>query len=467
MSNHITKWIKNGCKAVCVGVGAIQLIYAILWAFQNGNNIQDFHDTAIYLDNAVTMAGDGWRLLGYSAFVRFFMKLQQFVGDYYVIPIYLVQVCISLLCFAQGCKTFTELLFKQKVSYKKMLLPAIYILTIPTVWQMQFAVLPDALCVAMVVLLFSKLATCIWDYRNLQWDSFVIVLGCLLLISVFHRHYFYASIFLCTLSAMVVLFRSTKKKYRNRNSFFFVGILLVSMSVTLALSGSVNSKYTQDEDYMEYSLAADLWTAFVYPNVREDYPHYPQLVKEALPQYIVTGYGDNYERYMNVIGPEIEMSNPETAEVVYLEMVKTGLNLHTKEILGGLVKEGVDYAFFPVSMERCIYNNTNSLFGHNLVKMYEMSPVLTVDYMHIGVNGLLAVSILGILMFLVRLVNDKELRPDRVYVSLYCILGLIGITAPLMLFNVIKFDYRLGMFAAFIWSAFAVVNIFGAENQEN
>ncbi len=465
MSNHTTIRIKNGCKAVCIGVGVIQLIYAILWAIQNGNNIQDFHDTALYLNGAVTMAGDGWRLLGYSAFVRVFIWLEQFVGEYYVIPLYLAQACITLLSFAYGCKTFFVLLYAREISYPKMLLPAIYILTIPTIWQMQFAILPDAICVAMLVLLFSKFAECIWDYKKMHWDSLLIAFGCLLLISVFHRHYFYATIFLGTLFGMVMLIRNMKKKYRNANSFRTVGLLIVCMSIALVLSGSVNSQYKKAEGYMDYSLAADLWTAFVYPNIREDYPHYSQQIQEALPRDIVAGYGDNYERYMNIIGPAIEERKPEQSESICFGMVKTGMALHTKEILSGFVKEGAAYALFPFAMEKCIYYNANSLYGHNLVRMYEMSPVLTLNYMYVGINGFLLVSIMGIIIFFVQMKSEENAGRNKVYVLLYSVLGLIGVTVPLMLFSIIKFDYRLGMFAAFLWGMLAVLNIFGGQNQ--
>lgn len=465
MNKCIMKRLKSICMAACVGIGLIQIYYALLWAFQNGTNIQDFYDTAIYMENAVLQSGDGWRLMGYSVVLRPFLAMQDMLGDYFIIPLYIVQALISLLCFAQGFKTFGRIVSGKEIKYVSMLLPAVYILTVPIVWQMQFAVLPDALCVALVVLLFSKLAECMWDSENMHWDSMLIILGCLLMLSMLHRHYFYGAFLLGAVCGLIVLFRSIHKKYRRKENFLLAGSLILCIFISAGLSVSVNSKMHNEESYVEYSLAADLWDGFIYPNIREDYSYYPETVREVLPVECVEQYGDFYERYMTYIAPVIAEASPENTEKIFIQMVETGIAIHKEEMVTGLCKEGISYALLPVAMIKYMYFNGNSLYGHNLVKMYETNPDLTLDYMHIGMNGFAVVSVLGILMYAAEFVSNKSARYNRVLILLYGILGIMVMMLPFMILTVIRFDYRYGLFPAFIWGTMALLSIYETENK--
>ena len=89
MIDKILKWFRIGCMAICTGIAVVQVIYAILWAIGNGNNIQDFYDSSIYLANANSLTSDGWRLIGYSLFLKVFRLAEFVIKDYYVLLIYL------------------------------------------------------------------------------------------------------------------------------------------------------------------------------------------------------------------------------------------------------------------------------------------------------------------------------------------------------------------------------------------
>lgn len=466
MNKSVKKWSGIAIRAVCLGIFGVQLVYALLWAFYNGNNIQDFYDSALYIKSAVTMAGDGWRLIGYSAILHVFMGMQQGLGDYYVVPLYLTQAGVSLLCFTWGCKTLAELWLKRTVSYRTMLLPALYILTLPVVWQMQFAVLPDAFCIALAVLLFSKLAECVWDVKSLRWDAALVLLGCLLMTGLLHRHYFYGELLLCCVCVLFVLVRAGKKKYRTKESFLLAGIIMVCVCVTAVISCTVNAKGLTNSQYAKYSLTADMWDAFVYPNIQADYSQYPQNVKDALPQTYVDEYGSYYEYNMSYIAPAVESADPDNAEAIYMQMVQTGLSLHGREKAIGLAKEGIAYVLFPAGMIKYMYFNGNSLYGHNIMKMYETAPKLTIDYMHIGMNGLGLITLFGVFIFVSNIISDRKQNVRKVYVLLYCALGICAMVCPAMLFNMIGFDYRFGIFSAFVWAVFALLNVYESREKE-
>lgn len=464
MNKDKIKRMKSICMAICTGIGTLQLFYAIAWAVCNGRNIQDFYDTALYIENAVTMSGDGWHLLGYSAVLRAFLGMQGVLGEYYVIPLYLLQCGVSLLCYAYGLQVVYKLLFGRKISYVKSLLPSAYILTIPIVWQMQFAILPDALCVAVLVLLFAKLAVCIWD-NKVRWDCMLVVLGCLLFMGLAHRHYFYGGLLICLSGCVVVLVRCLCKKYRCKEAFILAGTLALCIIITSLVCCSANDKDIKEGLYVQYSIEADLWDSCIYPNLKEDYAYYSEHVTEVLPAEIVELYGANYEEYMTNIAPVIENAVPEKATAIYREMICTGLTLHGKEMIKGLAKESICHAFIPVLMGKFMYFNGNSMYGHNLVKMYEMAPKLTVDYMHVGMNGFAVVSVLGIIMCAANLAVQKPRRGKIIKVILYCAMCMGCVLLPALILTVLRFDYRMSLFPAFIWAVMAISSIGGLQKK--
>ena len=63
--------------------------------------------------------------------------------------------------------------------------------------------------------------------------------------------------------------------------------------------------------------------------------------------------------------------------------------------------------------------------------------------------------------------NAERINPERkVYVLLYCALGICAMVCPAMLFNMIGFDYRFGIFSAFVWAVFALLNVYESREKE-
>lgn len=467
MRNKILKWFRIGCMAICTGIAVVQVIYAILWAIGNGNNIQDFYDSSIYLANANSLTSDGWRLIGYSLFLKVFRLAEFVIKDYYVLLIYFAQTVISLLCYAKGCKTFVCLFLKKDVQLKWMLIPATYIVTIPVVWQMQFAILPDAICVALIILLFSLLAEILWDYEKFRWKK-ICIIGILLVVFGFvHRHYFYAGVLLAIATLLIMLLRMIKKKYCNKKIVYTILIMVACILITSVASNIGNSLIPKSYTYASYSWTVDLWKRFVYPDLYENYPHYTERIVAIVPDYVAQTCDEHYEYYMNSLAPMIRNLNQEEAESIYFELARIGFALHRQEMIENSVKEGIAYAVVPLAMEKYMYNNGNSLYGYNFTRMYEKCPNLTSDYMHIGMNGFCVVSLLGVIMYLLEFLVDRKHKRNRVLTIGYCALSIICVTIPMMFFAVMKFDYRIGLFSVFIWAVVALTNIFCGMFKEN
>ena len=465
MGSKFIKWFKLICMAMLVGIGAVQLIYAIAWAIQNGNNIQDFYDTGVYLVNAETLSCDGWRLMGYSHILRFFMLFKDLMGDSYIILVYLAQVIISVACFAEGFRGIMCAIFEKKISFWRSLLPATYIITIPVIWQIQFAVLPDALCLSLIVVLFTKTLEAFWGYKRFGWDCSLIIAGCLLLLGVLHRHYFYGAICMMSIEALILLVRLFIKKYYSLKSFLGTCILIIVVVLVPIVVKETNESVPKEEIYATYSIEADLWSRFVYPNLEKDYSAYSNRITAIINDYAVDVCAGTYEYYMNSIGPMIEINNPEESSAIYWEMVETGWLLHKEEMTRGTIKEIVSYMCMPFSMVKYMYYSGVSLYGHNYTKMHEMSPMLTADYMHISMIGFAVISFIGCIHFLFMFIVEKNGKGRKIVVGLHLLFSLLCITLPAMIFSVARFDYRIGLFSVFIWAGFALANICGQRSK--
>lgn len=459
MTNKVLKWFRISGMAICAGIVLVQFVYAVLWAINNGNNIQDFYDTSIYIANTKAFVSDGWRLIGYSIYVSLFMSLEFLIGKNYVLLIYISQLIISLLCYAYGCKTLVKVLFKKDIKLRTMLFPAVYILTIPIVWQIQFAILPDAICIASIVLIVSLLGSCLWNSKDFMWKKMLAVGSLLLLIGFMHRHYFYAGIVLVVVTLFLFLLRMLIKRNRDKKVVFTALALIICILFTSVISNVGNSVVPKNEAYVEYSLSVDLWKRFLYPNLYENYPYYSDNIKMVLSEKVAKECDEHYEYYMNNMGPMIAEMYPEEAESVYLELAKSGFILNKGAIIKRTVKESIAYAFMPFAMGKYMYNNGNSLYGYNLTRMYEKCPKLTSDYMHIGMNGFLGISVIGVLMYILETIVNKEQRRKNIFCLLYCAMSVIGVTAPLMFFSFAKFDYRIGIYSTIIWGMMSAVYI--------
>ena len=455
MGKKLKKWLEIIAMAVITGICLVQVLYAVVWAVRNGNNVQDFYDTAVYLDSALTLQSDGWRLIGYSLILKVFLPF----GKSFSVALYLGQCAIGILCFTQVIRSFVKLFWGEQLSFLKALPVAVYIITIPIIWQMQFAVLPDALCLSFLLLLCSGLMECRGLKDKPAPQVWGMIAGSLFMLGILERHYFYGGCILIGANLLAQLIHFFKKENRKRSNYITalgLAVIIFIMPIVVVTLWNITPK---SETYAAYSPEADLWKRFVYPNIVDDYPYYSEDIQNVFSENDVIEVSGRYEYYRDKLMPLIEEYGTDNAKTICLEMVKTGWMLHRNELIEKTVKEGISYALIPALMPKYMYNNANSLYGHNFSRMYEVCPKLTADYMHVGMNGFLVVCVLGILMSGVRVLADKHTCKAVIKAILYSIVSTCCITLPAMLFSFARFDYRIGLFSTFAWGICSVVVI--------
>ena len=463
MSKKIICRLRYILLAMAVGIVAVQVVYAAVWAILNGNNIQDFYDTAIYLRSAQSFTSDGWRLAGYACILRLFMGIKGVLGDYYVLPLYLMQLACSTVSFAYAIKIMAKVFWDRICTWKVAMAGATYLVTLPVVWQMQFAVLPDAFCLALLVLLFSQILLLLFEKEEMKWERLWIVTGALLLLGVMHHHYFYGGVCLVVIAIIGLFMKQVFRKYRSKAGITITVGLAIVLLLTCGICFGVNASIPQEETYAKHTFAAELWSRFVYPHGLEDFASYPEEVRNVIASEVSMTGKEPYEYYMTDLMPALENGLNEDATHYVGEMAKQSFLSHRNEAIKSFIKEGVAYAFMPVAVVKYMYQNGGSLYGHNLIKMWEKSPKLTTDYMHICMNGFLMMCGLGSILFLSAVVAKEIKIRQGIKVVLAAGLSIVGVTLPIMLFAFEKFDYRVGLFSVFVWGASVVSLMIGKE----
>ncbi len=436
--------------AMFTGIGALQVLWAVSWAVQNGNNVQGFYDTGIYMSSAETLVGDGWRLMGYACLLRFFMFFKTLLGENYVWLLYITQISCSLLVLTKCIKCVAEVMYKRKLRFAEAFVPAVYLVTIPIVWQIQFAVLPDALCLSLLVWLFMILTRIVFQNYNLRWYDYFSLTGILLLLGVMHRAYFYASLALVVFACMVCLIRiCTTEKTKFLSFAKKMTILLAIGCMSAGVCGLVNDAVPKSEEYVEYSFGAALGARFVYPYMADYYLYYSEQITEAISWEQMYMYNQQYEDYITDIGLLLWENNPENVQSAYLEMAKICFGMNKSRIIKDTCKEFAAYLLTPVAMEKFMYGNGNSLYGYNVSRMYEKAPALTMNYVHGGMNGVLAIVVLGGLLFVLKWFSGEE-KKKTLSLAVWGVSFASIVIIPQLLFSIRKFDYRIGMISIFV-----------------
>mgnify|MGYP003314892869 CR=1 FL=1 len=101
----------------------------------------------------------------------------------------------------------------------------------------------------------AKMTEAICEYKRFCWDCYLVIAGCLLMLGIMHRHYFYGAVCVPIIGVLVLLIRLFIKKYRSLKLFWGMCIIIM-MVVLMAISVQIMvvkfgmKKQNQDMAYM-------------------------------------------------------------------------------------------------------------------------------------------------------------------------------------------------------------------------
>ncbi len=441
---------------VFIAVFSLQVGLAVVWAFSASQSVQGFYETEIYVQSIGRRTTDGWHLPGYSVLLFCIRRVFGFAENAYLPGTYLFQAAFSVFCFSEAVRSVVLTVTKRNLNYGYALLAAVYIVTNPMIWQMQFALLPDAMCLAATVILFAKLLELCRPQNSFRLYCLYVVAGALLLTGTYDYRYFYACVSLSVVMSMIAVIRLWKKKALRREAYkvmFLTPTVLVLVSMIAAYYPAFVGI---DGSYPRYSFSKDLMHRMVLPYFAEANEHYSEEISVYLTEDMIVSASSGETNFYTGFLPALEAEADENAENVNRQMISETVRLHGKDIIKRILKEMAGYLFAPVSFVKYTYHSGNAQFGYNLSRMWEQQPVLADFYTIIGTNGMCIFVLSSLLLTFAELIIKKEKAGNVLSVLGVLMCAVILVTFPKMLFAPIQIDYRVGLFALAAWNIAAV-----------
>ena len=444
-------WTKRILMSVWLAVFLLQLVFAVCWAVTNWNCVQEFYDTKIYIDGIINRATDGWHLPGYSVFLFVIRKFFGFVKAEYIPAVYVFQMLFSLFCFTEGLRSIVKALTGRNLSYVYALPAGLYVLTLPTVFQMQFAVLPDAMCLAAICIMTAKLIEMFFDSEKFRWDCLYVVAGGLLLTGTYQRHYFYGGLLLAIGFCMAIVIRKIKclkgLKKEWKTAVFLPQIIVIAVFVSILYPKAIGIA----GPYPAYSVSADLMRRTVVPYVVETTKEAGVEWTSYITPELVKAHEDSEIGFYTAVLPAIEQQTAPEQDAVYRNLILYSVKTNGKDIVMRLVKEMGGYLLAPFMNVKYIFAAGNSHYGYNFSRMWMQSPELSRMYMIVGNIGFALLVTTGIATSVCLSFGDKKYRKSILRTLVISLCAWACVTVPLVLFAARMYDYRLSLFAQCVW----------------
>lgn len=128
-----------------------QAIAALVWGFANIASIQPFEQARNYLSVDECLRTAGYDSVGYAYFISACRVLQRITRIPYFAVAYIFQFIICNSFIHKGCAAILRALKGKKVSGGRVAMVTVFIITNPFLWQMIFALLPDALAFSLTL----------------------------------------------------------------------------------------------------------------------------------------------------------------------------------------------------------------------------------------------------------------------------------------------------------------------------
>lgn len=428
-----------------------QVCLAVAWAFTSVQSVQEFYETDIYIQSIVRRTTDGWHLPGYSVLLFCMRRLFGFAEQGSVLGMYLIQTAFSLYCFTEAVRSVVLIMTKHNLKYGYAFLAAVYIVTNPMIWQMQFALLPDAMCLAAVVILFAKLLELCRTENSFRLYCLYVVTGSLLLTGTFERHYFYAGVLLTAVMTIVAIIRLWKRKGCRREAYklmFLTPLIVVLVSLIAAYYPAFVGI---EGEYPKYSLAADSMHRAVLPYFEKTHGDYSGEIQSYLTEEMVAAACAGERAFYTDFLSELEQLAGEGAGHLYRKMISETVRMNLKDISLRMGKEMAGYLLAPVSFVKYTYHSGNARFGYNLSRMWEVQPELANAYAIIGTNGMCIFVLAALGIGWAELLMKKEDVKPVLSAFGAMLTANILVTLPKMIPAPIQIDYRVGLFSLSVW----------------
>lgn len=445
------------CKALGAVVGkvlfvgfVVQIVLGICWMVMNFPYIQNFGESALYVEISKTLICDEYEGILYPVLILLARGIEEIFPIPYHCIMYLLQLSVA---FTAGYRFLKVVGLKGKA---QRIFGAFALLTFPMAMQCHLAVLPDSLVASCMLLLLTFGLQILLGGQSFSATEFAKVLTFWLLTALLQPEYLY----LGAVPVAVLLMYGIAKAWKNSAKRILYYVILIGAFAGMILS--VES-LTQVEGYYgrtHRSLNSALASRFTWSRVCREYELWPEEVKQCLTweeALHIDYYADHMDR---ILGRTLEAKlGVERAEELLGEIARIGWRQHRHIILHDIGWDVVGYTVSPMVIQRQLMGKAyDSYTGRNYDIMRAETPLIATYYLNYGCWWFAVGFVVVIFVQLLILLHEKRSfwKAGMVTALFGWMLTVCGVVVYYTMRGAGMMDYKKGLLVTLLWIVWMV-----------
>jgi len=442
-------------KTVVFLLMGVQIVFGLCFSICNLFAIPLFEETKELKEISETFRFDAYSGVCYPVLIRMAGLLENIFSVKYCAVLYLVQMVVAIAAYMD----FEKKVFLRE-NEKRNLFFALYVMTIPTVLQCHFSVLPYSLASSVFVWMLSNVI-CLLREEEAYGKRLICICAGWIVSAMLIPDYAWIGAFVLVVGSAGYMIRHRKPAIR---------LVIAVVFSTLCIGVFQNMFFVENSEKIQPTAGAAMVTRFVWPDFSTYSFFWNAEVKELWAHSGMEGLTYGPEKVIYEFGPVIEQKyGKEFANEAYWDMAKISLRLGTGKIVKEIGTEIAAYICPPMAMYFQLQGEGCSYTGWNYGRLIESTPRLAKAYVAFSLKSLFVVVGIAFIMWLSgikrRWCDRKEQSKNR------CETAFVTVTALFInLWYVMSkghmSDYKYVIVISVLWGLWLVKILFQCEECE-
>lgn len=432
----------------------IQIVLGLGWALLNVGKLPDFADCRELLAMSENLVVDE-----YTGFLYpFLLRLLNICFSWSKVPVwtvmYVLQIVVAYVAYYYFLrKILVRKQEKWQKTCKTIPLLSLYILTVPVILQVHMAILPYSLASSLLLILMGKLSE-LWETGEVTLADWIKIAVLWIGSAQICTEYAWFSGLAVGMAAVGIIWKKRKMVWKPL-LFMLICILSIAGFQTMLQTPGSQGK-------IQKSWQACLMTRVVWPNYSRFSYFWMEEIHDRWNGGALRELSTYPENVIYEFGPGIEeLFGQEEANNIYYEMAKRTFQLDTRNIVSGMVKEGVAYLCPPVTAYLQLHGVGASYTGWNYGRMKDNAPVWTKYYVECALSGWIYMGLCCMVSLILKgslnakgFMKEKKKRRKN---ALYCGSILLGVDLWYLMTYGNMQDYKRVIVCSVLWTSVILV----------
>lgn len=428
---------------------SIQIVLGCCFAVCNFTTVPGFAETGEYVEISKTFVLDEYVGILYPALIALCRAVQTISRIPYQCLLYVLQLGAAYGSGCFLCSGFLKAEEKQN-NRRKMIVGALYLMTVPMILQCHMAVLPYSLALSGMCMMTGLLVRVFQGKRKadsrfmlqtaLLWGGLALCLP----------DYLYLAGVAVAGSLIMVIVGHCRKADRKKE----IGMsLLIVVAAAVVIHGTnIVTQTPGSRGRIQRTAGAAMLSRVVWPNFGQNYYFWSDEVKDIMDEETAKVISRYPEEVTYIAGPLFEQAvGKKRADFLYWQMAKRCLGDSTRQVAGDITMDFLQYVCVPISVWQNLQGRGISETGWNYRHFKMQCPALSRYYLNFSFWAWCLCLAAGAGL---RLVYRKQKGTDRKRMVIGTVLiASLGLLQVLWytLYRSASMDYKKVLFATLLW----------------